>query len=195
MSVQRATLQTCAACASRSTARCRAWASGRSSTAWRPTLALTGWVINDTQGVFIEVEGPDATLQRFLERLPAEYLPAPSSSRSSRPGWSRSGSSASRSATATTPARRPCSSCPTSPPAPIAWRRCSIRQTGGTVTLSPIAPTAARGSPSSRRCPTTGPTRPCAASPCARRAAPNTRTRSTGGFTRSPMRVPCAGRG
>ena len=38
-------------------------------------LALTGWVINDTQGVFIEVEGPDATLQRFLERLPAEVPP------------------------------------------------------------------------------------------------------------------------
>ena len=38
-------------------------------------LALTGWVINDTQGVFIEVEGPDATLRRFLERLPAEVPP------------------------------------------------------------------------------------------------------------------------
>ena len=38
-------------------------------------LALTGWVINDTQGVFIEVEGPDAALQRFLERLPAEVPP------------------------------------------------------------------------------------------------------------------------
>jgi len=38
-------------------------------------LALTGWVINDTQGVFIEVEGPDATLHRFLERLSAEVPP------------------------------------------------------------------------------------------------------------------------
>jgi hydrogenase maturation protein HypF len=38
-------------------------------------LALTGWVINDTQGVFIEVEGPDATLRQFLERIPAEVPP------------------------------------------------------------------------------------------------------------------------
>jgi hydrogenase maturation protein HypF len=34
--------------------------------------ALTGWVINDTRGVFIEVEGPQPDLGRFLERLPAE---------------------------------------------------------------------------------------------------------------------------
>ncbi|MCH5378046.1 MAG: acylphosphatase, partial [Planctomycetes bacterium] len=38
-------------------------------------LELAGWVINDTSGVFIEVEGPDATLERFLERLPAEVPP------------------------------------------------------------------------------------------------------------------------
>jgi hydrogenase maturation protein HypF len=38
-------------------------------------LDLHGWVINDTQGVFIEVEGPEATLTRFLDRLPAETPP------------------------------------------------------------------------------------------------------------------------
>jgi hydrogenase maturation protein HypF len=38
-------------------------------------LALTGWVINDSQGVFIEVEGLEVVLQRFLERLPAEIPP------------------------------------------------------------------------------------------------------------------------
>ncbi len=38
-------------------------------------MGLTGWVINDTQGVFIEVEGSEAALQRFLERLPAEAPP------------------------------------------------------------------------------------------------------------------------
>ncbi len=38
-------------------------------------LALTGWVINDTQGVFIEVEGPTTALQHFLIRLPAEAPP------------------------------------------------------------------------------------------------------------------------
>ncbi len=35
-------------------------------------LALRGWVINDTRGVFIEVEGDAATLAAFLARLPAE---------------------------------------------------------------------------------------------------------------------------
>jgi hydrogenase maturation protein HypF len=38
-------------------------------------LALTGWVINDTRGVFIEVEGSQADLARFLERVPAEKPP------------------------------------------------------------------------------------------------------------------------
>jgi hydrogenase maturation protein HypF len=38
-------------------------------------LALGGWVINDTEGVFIEVEGPDVTLRSFLERIPAEKPP------------------------------------------------------------------------------------------------------------------------
>jgi hydrogenase maturation protein HypF len=38
-------------------------------------LALAGWVINDTRGVFIEVEGPQADLARFLERVPVEKPP------------------------------------------------------------------------------------------------------------------------
>jgi len=38
-------------------------------------LGLRGWVLNDTRGVFIEVEGPLPTLTRFLERLPAEKPP------------------------------------------------------------------------------------------------------------------------
>jgi hydrogenase maturation protein HypF len=38
-------------------------------------LDLRGWVINDTEGVFIEVEGPGAVLARFLDRLPAETPP------------------------------------------------------------------------------------------------------------------------
>jgi hydrogenase maturation protein HypF len=37
--------------------------------------ALNGWVINDTRGVFIEVEGPQPDLARFLERLPEEKPP------------------------------------------------------------------------------------------------------------------------
>ena len=38
-------------------------------------LGLTGWVINDTQGVFIEVEGPAPAVRRFSARLPAEVPP------------------------------------------------------------------------------------------------------------------------
>jgi len=38
-------------------------------------LALAGWVINDTRGVFIEVEGDETALARFLERLSSEKPP------------------------------------------------------------------------------------------------------------------------
>jgi hydrogenase maturation protein HypF len=38
-------------------------------------LGLTGWVNNSPQGVFIEVEGPRATLEKFLLRLEAEKPP------------------------------------------------------------------------------------------------------------------------
>jgi hydrogenase maturation protein HypF len=38
-------------------------------------LKLNGWVINDTSGVFVEVEGPKQALERFLQRLPAESPP------------------------------------------------------------------------------------------------------------------------
>jgi len=38
-------------------------------------LALTGWVINDTRGVFIEVEGPEAALAAFRDRLSREKPP------------------------------------------------------------------------------------------------------------------------
>lgn len=38
-------------------------------------LALAGWVLNDTQGVLIEVEGSAARLAIFLQRLPNEVPP------------------------------------------------------------------------------------------------------------------------
>ncbi len=38
-------------------------------------LNLTGWVLNDTQGVFIEVEGTEPVLTTFRTRLPAEKPP------------------------------------------------------------------------------------------------------------------------
>jgi hydrogenase maturation protein HypF len=39
------------------------------------TLALTGWVINNSNGVFIEVEGDQTALDSFLERLSKEKPP------------------------------------------------------------------------------------------------------------------------
>jgi hydrogenase maturation protein HypF len=38
-------------------------------------LALPGWVLNDARGVFIEVEGPRATLESFRERIVADRPP------------------------------------------------------------------------------------------------------------------------
>ncbi len=38
-------------------------------------LQLCGWVLNDTRGVFIEVEGPRGRLVAFLQRLPSERPP------------------------------------------------------------------------------------------------------------------------
>lgn len=38
-------------------------------------LGLAGWVINDSRGVFIEVEGLEADVQAFLARLPVERPP------------------------------------------------------------------------------------------------------------------------
>jgi hydrogenase maturation protein HypF len=38
-------------------------------------LRLNGWVLNSSQGVFIEVEGPPHLLQTFLVRLEKEKPP------------------------------------------------------------------------------------------------------------------------
>ena len=38
-------------------------------------LDLSGWVLNDSRGVFIEVEGPESTLEDFVRRLPVEKPP------------------------------------------------------------------------------------------------------------------------
>ena len=49
-------------------------------------LALVGWVLNDSRGVFLEVEGPRAALEAFLARLPREK-PALARLDSVRPAW------------------------------------------------------------------------------------------------------------
>ena len=58
---------------------CPAWSkgsgSGPSSTAWPPSSSLAGQVGNDADGVFVEVEGPTASLERFCARLVAEAPP------------------------------------------------------------------------------------------------------------------------
>ncbi|HHJ05890.1 MAG TPA: carbamoyltransferase HypF [Anaerolineae bacterium] len=38
-------------------------------------LALTGWVVNNARGVFIEAEGPKAALETFLQRLSSDKPP------------------------------------------------------------------------------------------------------------------------
>ena len=87
-------------------------------------LGLTGWVINDTRGVFIEVEGPKPALDAFLHRLPAETPPL-ARDPYARDGMARTGRI---SGLRDPPQRghrckRPRWCCPTSPPARTAWPR------------------------------------------------------------------------
>ena len=134
-------------------------------------LDLAGWVINDTRGVFVEVEGPQERLEAFRGRLVAEKPPR---SEIHSVGGRLAGSGRVRGFRDPPQrpgrARRPSWCCPTSPPATTAWPRCSTPPTGATAIPSPTAPTAVPGSRSSRPSRTTGPTPPCASSRCARHA-------------------------
>ena len=81
-------------CERSSAAPCRASASARSSTGWPTELGLTGWVVNSSAGVIIEVEGPHATLEAFLLRArpreaAARVHPEPRGRRSSTRSASR----------------------------------------------------------------------------------------------------------
>ena len=58
-----------------SRAPCRASASGPTSTAWPRELELGGYVLNDSRGVLVEVEGSPAGVDAFLARLAAEAPP------------------------------------------------------------------------------------------------------------------------
>ena len=59
-------------------------------------LALAGWVVNDARGVVLEVEGPRASLERFLVRLPRRDAAARRASTGSSPSGSRPSDSAVR---------------------------------------------------------------------------------------------------
>ena len=58
-----------------SRAPCRASGSAPTSTGWRGELGLAGFVLNDSRGVLVEVEGDADVVDRFLARLRAEAPP------------------------------------------------------------------------------------------------------------------------
>ncbi len=60
---------------SASAAWCRGSASGPLSIAWPTTMDLTGWVLNHSGGVEIEVEGPPPALEAFVHDLTAQAPP------------------------------------------------------------------------------------------------------------------------
>ena len=161
-------------------------------------LGLAGHVGNDTEGVFVEVEGAAATCRSF-ERPPVADAP-PLARIFARRGvrhveirHERRASGSSRASVGERGAdlrRRP-----TSPCATTAWPSCSTRRIAASATRSSTAPTAVPASPSPSASPTTGPTRPCATSPCAPPAPASTTTRPTAGSTPSRWPVPAAGHG
>src|ERR1039457_2414208 len=109
----------------------RAWASGRSCTRWRPALAsagssvttptasfvytlatglgLSGFVGNDADGVFVEVEGPADAVKKFLLVLERDAPPLARIERVAATAMVPSGSTGSESFTiaASGPAGRP----------------------------------------------------------------------------------------
>ena len=120
-------------------------------------LSLGGFVLNDAQGVLIEVEGSAPVVDRFLERLPSEAPPLAVVERvGGRRARASAATSLSRSGTAwaarfLTPRSRP-----TPPLATTACASCSIRPTAASATRSSTARTAGRGSRSSAASRTTG---------------------------------------
>jgi acylphosphatase len=89
-------------------------------------LGLAGWVNNSPQGVFIEVEGPRAELEKFLLRLETEKPRAVSSKVSKLRGSTRRLQRYLKSAPAKPAATKPRWCCRTSPPARIACAKSSI---------------------------------------------------------------------
>jgi hydrogenase maturation protein HypF len=110
-------------------------------------MALTGWVLNSSAGLVVEVEGPSDQLNRFEHRLERER-PKASVVTVRESAWLRRRARRDlRFWPATTIPARPSTYCPTWPPAPTAAKICSIRKIGALNIPLPTAPIAARVTP------------------------------------------------
>ncbi len=158
-------------------------------------LGLAGSVRNDSSGAVIEVEGDAADIddvprlgcainRRRLAVIESLETRVHSGRRRHRLHHRRHHHD--RTAAARSPP-------PTSPCAPNAPPNNVTRPTGATGTRSSTAPTAARGSPSSARCPTTARRRRWRPSRCAPTAPANTTTPPTGDSTPSRSAARTAG--
>ena len=118
-------------------------------------LGLAGFVLNDSAGVLIDVEGEPDRIAELARRLVDGAAAAGAGRLGDRRGRSsrRARRRASGSSRATTAARPTCRSASTARPARTAWPRSTIPPTGATATRSPTAPTAGRGTPSSSSVP------------------------------------------
>jgi len=118
-------------------------------------LGLTGWVNNSPQGVFIEVEGPRAELEKFLLRLEAEK-PVRSFIQSLEASWlDPAGYTAFEIRPSETGGNKTALVLPDIATCPDCLREIFDPKTAAIVIRSPTAPTAARASASSSPCPTT----------------------------------------
>ncbi len=156
-------------------------------------LGLTGSVRNDSSGAIIEVEGDGDVIDEFLTRLrddppPLAVIETVETQRYPRSSAAPGSPSPTRH-DRTVAARWPP---PTSRCAPTAQPNSAIPSTGGTGTPSSTAPTAVRGSRSSRRCPTTAPAPRWRTSRCAPTAPASTPTRPIAGSTPNRCAAPTA---
>ena len=155
-------------------------------------LGLSGWVLNDARGVVLEVEGE--SVERFLERLPAELPPLAHIDRllpealapTGEVGFViRASPAEGEPRAAVTPDSATCDDCLAE-----LFDPADRRHRYPFVNCTNCGPrfTIVRGVPYDR------PLTTMAASRCARPAGPSTRTRRTAASTRSPTRAPTAAR-
>ncbi len=166
---------------------CRAWGFVRSFTSWPTSLGLTGYVFNSSSGVTIEIEGGGSAVDEFLQDAEGRSSAAGGDHpdhrlRNRSPGRAQAFLSWAA-------GRRPANlrwSLPTRAPATLAGAISEIRQTGATDIRSPIAPIAARATPSSATYLMTARPPPCRPSPCALTARRNMKIPSDRRFHAQP---------